>query len=156
LRIPKASLWGLKEIVHILLQGGADVNHLGGKYGSSLQAACACGDQNYTAGWDSDAQTYQGTVQLLLAAGADVNQQGGKYGSALEAAMAWELKGDIVQLLLEAGATPVDARDVPSPLSAWGSLRDDPDQFENDADGESDSDNIFTDSDQIQSRIGCY
>jgi ankyrin repeat protein len=140
-----ASVRGMKEIVHILLQGGADVNRLGGKYGSSLQAACACGDQKYPASWYSDAQTYQAAVKLLLAAGADVNQQGGKYGSALKAAMAWK-KGDIVKLLLEAGATPVDTRDVPPPVPEWDLLPGD-DQSERDSDSESDLDNVFADTD---------
>jgi ankyrin repeat protein len=108
-----ASLRGFTEIVRILLQSGANVNHSGGKYGSSLQAACTQGDGTSPLLVERD---YEGTIQSLLAAGADVNQQGGKYGSALRAAMAWK-NMHIANLLLEAGATPVDETDVPLSVS---------------------------------------
>jgi ankyrin repeat protein len=112
-----ASLCGWKEIVQILLQGGADVNHSGGEYGSSLQAACTYGKEyNWMDPVPSLERDYQGTIRSLLAAGADPNQQGGKYGSPLEAALAWK-NVDVANLLLEAGATPVDERDVP--LGHW-------------------------------------
>ena len=118
------------------------MNHVGGQYGSSLQAACTGGDGYQH--WNSDMQDYEGTIQLLLKAGADVNQQGGKYGSPLKAALAWE-HVDIVNLLLEAGATPVDEKDVPPPVPVWD-LYDSDDE----TDGESDSDNASADSDEYR------
>jgi ankyrin repeat domain-containing protein 50 len=125
-----ASLRGFKEIVRILLQVGAEVNHFGGTYGSSLQAASTRGD-NY---WSPIQQErdYEGAIRSLLAAGADVNQQGGKYGSPLKAALAYN-NADIANILLEAGATPVDETDVPI-RSDRGWLRMD------DSDESSDSD----------------
>jgi ankyrin repeat protein len=134
-----ASLRGFKEIVHILLQGGADVNHSGGRYGSSLQAACTGGD-GYEH-WDSAVQDYEGTILLLLIAGADVNQQGGKYGSALRAALAWN-NVDIAYLLLDAGAIPVDEKDVPSCVWEWA---------KHPWDDESDCDDASDDSDEYNS-----
>ncbi|RHZ53561.1 uncharacterized protein CDV56_100734 [Aspergillus thermomutatus] len=84
-----ASLAGLRCIVELLLEKGADVNAQGGLYGNPLQAACGRGDKE--------------VVQLLLEKGADVNAQGGEYGNALQAAC---VEGDkeVVQLLLEKGA----------------------------------------------------
>jgi ankyrin repeat protein len=156
-----ASLRGLKEIVHILVQGGADVNHFGGLYGSSLQAACTGGDTEDTSFSSRHWQDHTGTVQLLLAAGADVNQQGGKYGSALGAAMAWTEKKqkvytregtlawqyvDIANLLLEAGVTLIDERDVPSPVSEWWVYNNNDESEYYDSDGESDANDTPTDS----------
>ncbi|USP80476.1 hypothetical protein yc1106_07750 [Curvularia clavata] len=84
-----ASLLGLKRIVKLQLDAGADVNALGGSHGNALQAASA--------------EDHQAIVQLLLNAGADVNALGGSHSNALQTASA---KGHqaIVQLLLDNGA----------------------------------------------------
>lgn len=79
------------DIVKLLLQYGADVNAVGGMYGTALQAACHYG--------------YEPSVRALLEAGADVNLQGGYHGDALQAAARYGRAG-LVQLLLDAGADP--------------------------------------------------
>lgn len=56
----------------MLLEKGADVNALGGRYGNALQAAS----------WQHRTEV----VALLLEKGADVNARGGRCGNALEAA----------------------------------------------------------------------
>jgi ankyrin repeat protein len=61
-----ASLRGRENIVHLLIEQGANVNVEGGEYGTALQAASLEGHENI--------------VQLLIKHGADVNLQGGKYG----------------------------------------------------------------------------
>ncbi|KAJ7215061.1 hypothetical protein GGX14DRAFT_338766, partial [Mycena pura] len=84
-----ATYWGNTEIVHLLLEKGADINARGGEYGNALQAAA-----------------YQGNTEilhLLLEKGADINAQGGQYGNALQDA-AYRGKTEIVHLLLEKGA----------------------------------------------------
>lgn len=61
-----------EDAVRYLLDYGADVRAVGGKYGTALQAAA-----------------YQGNVKvakLLLDRGADIDAQGGEYGFALQAA----------------------------------------------------------------------
>jgi ankyrin repeat protein len=82
------------QFVKLLLNAGADVNHLnkGGSYGSALVAACFSGNREI--------------VQLLLDAGADLNMQisHGRYGSPLAAACFWEHFG-LITLLLDAGAS---------------------------------------------------
>ncbi|KAJ7445595.1 ankyrin repeat-containing domain protein [Mycena latifolia] len=77
------------EVVRLLLENGADVNAMGGKYGSALQAASFEG--------------YMEVVCLLLKNGADVNAGGGEYGSALQAA-SYGGCTEVVQLLLKNGA----------------------------------------------------
>ncbi|KAK2733885.1 hypothetical protein FQN57_001935 [Myotisia sp. PD_48] len=59
-----------KKVVQMLLDGGADVNTQGGKYGNALQAASFKG--------------YKKVVQMLLDSGADVNTQGGYFRNALQ------------------------------------------------------------------------
>ncbi|KAJ7690388.1 hypothetical protein B0H17DRAFT_983179, partial [Mycena rosella] len=84
-----ASTFSRTEIVHLLLENGADVNAPGGAYGSALQAASAWGHTDI--------------VHLLLENGADINTAGGYYGSALQAgSVSGEM--EIVRLLLEKGA----------------------------------------------------
>jgi ankyrin repeat protein len=75
-----------------LLKAGADVNAIGGQYGTPLQAAA----------WAEDMET----VRILLNAGADVTSEvaiSGFYGTALQAAAAVE-SVEIVRELLDAGA----------------------------------------------------
>lgn len=77
--------------VRLLLEYGANVNALGGMYGTALQAACHYG--------------YEPTVRVLLEAGADVNLKGGYHGDALQAAARYG-RVQLVQMLLDAGADP--------------------------------------------------
>jgi ankyrin repeat protein len=70
-----AAAAGNEMVACHLLDLGANVNSMGGKFGFPLQAAASF----YARG-------KPGALELLLAAGADVNSKGGKYGSALEAA----------------------------------------------------------------------
>jgi hypothetical protein len=66
-----------------------------------------------------------------------VNQQGGKYGSPLRAALAWKHVA-IADLLLEAGATPIDETVVPSPVAEWDlELEDEDESSTYDTDDES-------------------
>jgi hypothetical protein len=84
-----ASFYGHLEMLHLLVEYGADVNSTGGIYGFPLQAASLRG--------------HLGVVRWLTRNGADVHVQGGDYGSALQAA---SFKGhqDIIQFLVEHGA----------------------------------------------------
>src|SRR5437667_247930 len=68
---------------------GADVNAIGGIYGTALQAAVCYGRD-----W---------IIQPLLKKGADVNVMGGKYGTALQAAAHCD-HGPMVRQLLKKGA----------------------------------------------------
>jgi ankyrin repeat protein len=77
------------NIIGMLLKAGADINALGGIFGTALQAACV--SRNELA------------VKMLLGSGADVNIVGGRWGNALNAAA--ELGSEaIVRVLLDAGA----------------------------------------------------
>jgi ankyrin repeat protein len=84
-----AALFGLQEVVSLLIDDSADVNAQGGCYGNALQAAS----------WEG----HEAVVRLLLDKNADANAQGGLYGNALQAASA---KGyeQIAKLLLSAHA----------------------------------------------------
>jgi ankyrin repeat protein len=84
-----ASYYGNIQMVQLLVQHGADVNALGGDYGSALQAASYDGHIDI--------------VQLLIEHGADVNAQGGHFGSALQAA-SHNGHMNTIQLLIEHGA----------------------------------------------------
>ncbi|KAF7966438.1 hypothetical protein HWV62_38376 [Athelia sp. TMB] len=84
-----ASIIGLTPLVDQLITCGADINALGGKWGTALQAAS---HENHLA-----------ICQLLLEKGADVNATGGKYGTALQVA-SYENCLEICRLLLEQGA----------------------------------------------------
>ncbi|KAH8797219.1 ankyrin repeat-containing domain protein [Flagelloscypha sp. PMI_526] len=88
--------FNLLHVVRVLVEHGADVNKVGGKFswvggncGSVLQAAASSGAL--------------GVVKFLVGNGADVNMRGGVYGSALQAATK-EKYLDIVKLLVESGA----------------------------------------------------
>ena len=78
-----------EDIILLLLDRGADINAVGGIYGTPLAAAAFCGSTN--------------TVLLLLDRGANINAVGGKYGTALAAAASRGGEG-MVLLLLERGA----------------------------------------------------
>ncbi|XP_014558237.1 hypothetical protein COCVIDRAFT_36442 [Bipolaris victoriae FI3] len=83
-----AGLLGLKRVVKLLLNAGADVNAQGGFYGNALYAASVKGHEQI--------------VKILLNKGANVNAQG-DCSTALYAA---SVKGheQIVKILLNAGA----------------------------------------------------
>ncbi|KAJ7266795.1 ankyrin repeat domain-containing protein [Mycena rebaudengoi] len=84
-----ASYYGYMDIVHLLIEKGADVNAQGGGYGNALQAASSSG--------------HESIVHLLIEKGANVNAQGGEYGNALQAASSLGHES-IVHLLIEKGA----------------------------------------------------
>ncbi|KAF8146678.1 ankyrin repeat-containing domain protein [Mycena galopus ATCC 62051] len=113
--------WGQKEIAQLLLEKGANVNLIAGKYGSALSEACYYqrqqivqlllekgADANLTGEEDGSPlyiacnQGYQDIAQLLLENGADVKLRGGEHGTALGTAC-HQGHQDIVQLLLERG-----------------------------------------------------
>ncbi|KAI1307434.1 ankyrin repeat-containing domain protein [Xylaria venustula] len=82
--------------VQLLLDYGAQVNAVGGEYGTALQAAIV---------HEVDIDV----LELLIKHGADVNAVGGEYGTALQAACAandnYETPVlDVVKLLIEHGA----------------------------------------------------
>jgi hypothetical protein len=84
-----AAAEGDNEIVEFLVHKGADVNKVGGVWGTALQAAA-----------------YHRAAQLilfLLNNGAGVNAKGGRFGNALQAAVARDNE-QIVRLLQYNGA----------------------------------------------------
>ncbi|KAF7968342.1 hypothetical protein HWV62_30933 [Athelia sp. TMB] len=93
-----ASIIGLTPLVDQLINNGADINALGGRWGTALQAASFFCNLEM--------------CQLLVERGADVNVIGGMYGTALQAASYGDYK--ICQLLLERGA------DVNATGGEWG------------------------------------
>lgn len=70
--IQAAAYYEGEEVVHALLDAGAQVNAQGGYHGNALQAAARYGRVCL--------------VQMLLNAGVDGNARGGIYGDALTAA----------------------------------------------------------------------
>ena len=92
-----AAIRGVKNIVLLLLNRGADIHKVGGYYGTVLAAAVA------------SARPYEkkDIVLLLVNRGADINAMGGYYGTALATAIAilslYENE-DMVLLLLGLGA----------------------------------------------------
>lgn len=94
-------------IIELLLDHGANVNHVGGNYGTALQVASEAGfestillllsrgaDPNVPVrgfhGTGLQAASYRGfrkIVEILLEHGADVDVQGGARGNAARAAM---------------------------------------------------------------------
>ncbi|KAK3689356.1 ankyrin repeat-containing domain protein [Podospora appendiculata] len=78
--------------VTVLLDAGANVNSLGGRYGTALQAACC---EVEASGVNRIRHSYRPMpdvpgralkcVETLIDHGADVNTQGGEYGTALQA-----------------------------------------------------------------------
>ncbi|KAK5989674.1 Ankyrin-3-like protein [Cladobotryum mycophilum] len=65
------------QMIKALLERGADINLVGGWFGTALQAACAT---------IQDVGGATQIIQLLIERGADVNIQGGRFGTALQAA----------------------------------------------------------------------
>ncbi|KAF7976050.1 hypothetical protein HWV62_7962 [Athelia sp. TMB] len=90
-----ASTLGLTPLVGKLIDNGADLNELGGKWDTALQAASH--------------ENHLEITRLLLEKGADVNASGGEYGTALQAA-SYRGHLEIVRLLLEKGADVNAAR----------------------------------------------
>ena len=84
-----ASLAGLTEATHALLEMKVDVNAQGGEYGNALQAALMGG--------------HEAIAKLLIENGADVNAQGGFYGNALQAASHQGCE-EMAKLLIKNGA----------------------------------------------------
>lgn len=117
-----AALFGLSDVLKLLLDQGADVNARSGQYGNALQAASGGGHERsvrllLAGGAHVNAKSpscgnalqaaseggHEQVVKLLLDSGAYVNAQGGPYGSALESAIGND-HFTIVKLLLDAGA----------------------------------------------------
>ncbi|KAL3478816.1 ankyrin repeat-containing domain protein [Aspergillus californicus] len=80
---------GALNAVIFLLRKGADINAVGGEYGTPLQAAVSIDDYEI--------------VKLLVAHGADVNSQGGILGSAIQVA-AYKGSLEIARLLIDKNA----------------------------------------------------
>ncbi|PON28927.1 hypothetical protein TGAM01_v202035 [Trichoderma gamsii] len=99
---------GMIETVHLLLNRDADVNAVGGKFGTPLQAAVtSIKDWRWGIGDDfaREKELRLEIVELLLERGAEINQKGGKYGIALQAAYANEhVDAELIRLLLDHGA----------------------------------------------------
>jgi len=117
-----AALAGIEQLVYCLLEKGAEVNALRGRYGFALQAASYGGHEavvnvllengaevNAQGGWFGNALQAasftgcQAIVKVLLEKGAEVNAQGGEFGNALQAA-SYEGHEAIVKVFLEKGA----------------------------------------------------
>jgi ankyrin repeat protein len=92
--LQRASRGGHVAVVQMMLEAGANVNQVGGEWGTALQAASYGG--------------HVPLVQQLLNAGADVDQVGGTYGNALTAAASSNENRQgslvVVQMLLDVGA----------------------------------------------------
>jgi ankyrin repeat protein len=85
-----AALFGLANVVDLLLEKGADANApQGGQYGNALQAAAGSGNEQ--------------TVKLLIAHGAHIDALHPRYGSALQAASEGGHE-QVVKHLIDAGA----------------------------------------------------
>jgi ankyrin repeat protein len=132
-----AALFGLADVVDLLLEKGADANAQGGQYGNALQAAAGSGHERtvqlliaHGAQIDSLNPRYGSALQNasegghhqvvnhLIHAGADVNLQDGDYGSALDLAIGNE-HAAVVKLLLENGAdVELISHDGQTPLNS--------------------------------------
>jgi len=85
----EAALNGHVEVAQLLMEHGINIDQIGGRCGTPLQAAAQCGSEPM--------------VRLLLERGADVNLEGADFCSPL---IAGTIKGEkcIVRLLLDYGA----------------------------------------------------
>ena len=81
----------LEHLSRLLIEGSADVNARGGRYGNALQAACIVGNER--------------VVQHLIDNKVKVNAWGGEHGHALIAAIMGK-KFSIVEILRRHGARP--------------------------------------------------
>ncbi|KAF2222657.1 hypothetical protein BDZ85DRAFT_175284, partial [Elsinoe ampelina] len=64
---------GRTESARLLIGAGADIDDVGSRYGTALQAAADSGELR--------------ALKYLLDAGADPNVEGSEYGNALQAAI---------------------------------------------------------------------
>jgi ankyrin repeat protein len=83
-----ASLKGILPAIKFLL-ADAEINIVGGRYGTAIQAATS--------------QGYREIVRMLIEANADVNVVEGEYGTAIQAAAAMGYR-DMVKMLIQAKA----------------------------------------------------
>jgi len=118
--LDNASLAEVPELIETLLHRGADVNFIGGDFGTALAAAAVGGslevvkllldrgaNVNLRSGYAEfgtalEAAAYKGNtgvVTLLLDRGVDVNLIGGNYGTALGAAAHGGIPKTVKQLL---------------------------------------------------------
>jgi ankyrin repeat protein len=113
------ALLGLSTTTKLLLERGAEVNALSGRYGNALQVASVRGHEVVVqtlidAGADINASDgralqlafatdHEEVIKVLIGAGADVNTPHGEYGNALQAA---SVKGynTVVKQLIDRGA----------------------------------------------------
>ena len=77
------------KILQLLLNKGPNIDAMGGKYGTALQAAACHGKVK--------------VIELLLDKGANVNADGGEYGTTLQAAACYG-RVEVIRLLLGKGA----------------------------------------------------
>ncbi|KAM3078521.1 hypothetical protein ACMFMG_006393 [Clarireedia jacksonii] len=100
------------ELIHMLLQAGADIQMKEGRHGTALQAAAYEGKADI--------------VRTLIKCGADINAVCGENGTAIAAA-ASRGHGDVVQILLKHGADPtIEAGDCGNTI--WAAAYNDHEQ----------------------------
>ncbi|KAJ4296903.1 hypothetical protein N0V90_006951 [Kalmusia sp. IMI 367209] len=99
-----ASLLGLRQTVSLLTSSpGADVNHVGGRFGTAIQAASYHGHEDI--------------VGILLSSGAQVKIEGGEFGSAVHAAADLGHRNVMAKLLLsEPNAVNINRKGRGTPL----------------------------------------
>jgi ankyrin repeat protein len=90
-----AAQGGCKEIVEMLLQAGADIEHRNDQGENALISAAQEGHKEI--------------VQILLDAGANINQENADGETALDLAIRLKQKKDVINLLLEHGALASDS-----------------------------------------------
>jgi ankyrin repeat protein len=124
-----ASKYGHAAVVRILLESGAEVDCIGGFFGTALQVASYKGHDaivqilldyrakiNVCGGYFGNALQasswggHKSIVRLLLERGADTNAKGGIYGSALRAALRAR-NYDVAQILVSNGADDDNGED---------------------------------------------
>jgi ankyrin repeat protein len=99
----------LSNLVQALLDNKADVDAIGERYGSAIQAASANGHARI--------------IRLLIDAGANINVVGGEYGNSLTAALT-KSHIAVIELLLEEGANQnTKDKDGQMPLSRAAAKR---------------------------------
>jgi ankyrin repeat protein len=95
-----------ENMVRLLIENGAAVDHVDPYFDTALAAACALGEI--------------GILKALLEGGANPNGANGQRQSPLEQAASWKKKFSFCKLLLEYGADPDShpGSQYPNPLSA--------------------------------------